>query len=383
MLAASVKNIAIARSASSQTCFRCRAGCKVSEPVAPCALNEPQTSRKSSGVEMVRWEHCWHHQNRSLDQPSKDRAILSLLNQLFLAVGLTTHSRPPTRPPRAPLAWTSDAPNAHHQPSLSSSPNLSKPAPVYETLHAQSDQPRAPLVAMRPSIATGSSASSSTSSTLLAGRVQNANAGWRFFDVRCKTKNGKHKKEQIFFKKTFLKKKSKNKLGNCFERKKVKKAKEVIKVKKSQKSRKGQQSENTRVRKSESQSNESEVKYGGGPSCSFGWRCFPLSLLCGGAAFPSSFCVVLLSSLFDRFYVWCRVVYLKNLRIQPQKHGPSRAQLAKFGESGSTSCSGEVPFLRSPLCSQKQMWMVLRSTSNPSCGWCCFLILLSDNLQSS
>ena len=49
MLAASVKIIAIARSASSQTWFRCRAGCKLSEAEAVRALNEPQTLRKSSG----------------------------------------------------------------------------------------------------------------------------------------------------------------------------------------------------------------------------------------------------------------------------------------------------------------------------------------------
>ena len=49
MLAASVMIIAIARSASSQVCFRCRAGWWLSGPVAVGALNEPQTSRRSSG----------------------------------------------------------------------------------------------------------------------------------------------------------------------------------------------------------------------------------------------------------------------------------------------------------------------------------------------
>ena len=64
--------------------------------------------------------------------------------------------------------------------------------------------------------------------------------------------------------------------------------KEVKKVGKIRKFRKS--------RKSESQRNESEVNYGGGPSWSFGWRCFPLSplwrccfpvfILRGAALFP-------------------------------------------------------------------------------------------------
>ena len=66
-LAASVMIFATARSASSQTCFRCRAGCKLSEPVAVCALNEPQTSRKSSrdgggttGAMLAPLKSIWH-----------------------------------------------------------------------------------------------------------------------------------------------------------------------------------------------------------------------------------------------------------------------------------------------------------------------------------
>ena len=52
MLAASVKIIAIARSASSQTCFRRRAVCKLSEPVAACA---ERTADVAQVVRRWRW----------------------------------------------------------------------------------------------------------------------------------------------------------------------------------------------------------------------------------------------------------------------------------------------------------------------------------------
>ena len=87
MFAAGVMVIAMANNASSQTCLRCRAGCKLSAPVGVCALNEV--------MEMVRREHCRRQQNEycTLYPLSKACDCRSMLDPTMCQTSTVCHRR--------------------------------------------------------------------------------------------------------------------------------------------------------------------------------------------------------------------------------------------------------------------------------------------------